>query len=291
MGGFTSAPPVIAGKFTGAATFLHESNSIPGRANRLVAPFVNQVFVGFPSARLRLQNRNVVSTGTPVRPQFQPASPESCRIALGLAPNRPVLLVVGGSQGASGINSLMMESVLALREAEPNLQVLHLTGPNDLEKVRAAYDVARMTAVVQPFLTEMDMALGAATLCVSRAGASSLAELAAMRLPAILIPFPSAADNHQYYNARAYADANAAWLVDQTEAAKGKLARMIVQLLRDEPRRTAMADELARWHAPHAAEKIADQMLAVIKVKGLQSEAVSQSTQTTQEHQLNSAVA
>jgi UDP-N-acetylglucosamine--N-acetylmuramyl-(pentapeptide) pyrophosphoryl-undecaprenol N-acetylglucosamine transferase len=202
-----------------------------------------------------------------------------------------VLLVVGGSQGASGINSLMMESVLALREAEPNLQVLHLTGPNDLEKVRAAYDVARMTAVVQPFLTEMDMALGAATLCVSRAGASSLAELAAMRLPAILIPFPSAADNHQYYNARAYADANAAWLVDQTEAAKGKLARMIVQLLRDEPRRTAMADELARWHAPHAAEKIADQMLAVIKVKGLQSEAVSQSTQTTQEHQLNSAVA
>jgi UDP-N-acetylglucosamine--N-acetylmuramyl-(pentapeptide) pyrophosphoryl-undecaprenol N-acetylglucosamine transferase len=238
-----------------------------------------------------LQNRNVVSTGTPVRPQFQPASAESCRIALGLAPNRPVLLVVGGSQGASGINSLMMESVLALREAEPNLQVLHLTGPNDLEKVRAAYDVARMPAVVQPFLTEMDMALGAATLCVSRAGASSLAELAAMRLPAILIPFPSAADNHQYYNARAYADANAAWLVDQTEAAKGKLARMIVQLLRDEPRRTAMADELARWHAPHAAEKIADQILAVIKVKGLQSEAVSQSAQTPQEHQLNSAVA
>lgn len=291
MGGFTSAPPVLAGKMAGAATFLHESNSVPGRANRLVAPMVNQIFVGFPSARTRLQSRTILTTGTPVRPQFQPVSAESCRVALGLAAKRPVLLVLGGSQGASAINTLILESAVALREAEPNLQILHLTGPNDLEKVRTAYDAAQVRAVVHPFLTEMDIALGAATLCVSRAGASSLAEIAAMRLPAILIPFPAAANNHQYYNARAYADANAAWLLDQTEAGKGKLGRMILQLLGDEPQRNAMANELSRWHAPHAAEKIADQMLALLKAKGLQTETASPGPQAGPEQQLKSAIA
>ena len=291
MGGFTSAPPVLAGKLAGASTFLHESNSIPGRANRLVAPFVNQVFVGFPSARARLQNRHVVTTGTPVRPQFQPSSPESCRMALGLAPNRPVLLVVGGSQGASAINKLVVDSLPALRDAQPDLQILHLTGANDLEQVRAAYESARVAGVVQPFLTEMDIALGAATVCVSRAGASSLAELAAMRLPAILIPFPAAADNHQYYNARAYADASAAWILDQTEAGNGKLARLIVDLFRNESARAAMANELSRWHAPHAAEKIADEMLSLLKAKGMISDREVERSAPAPEQQLNSALA
>ncbi len=291
MGGFTSAPPVLAAKVAGAATFLHESNSIPGRANRLVAPFVNQVFVGFPSARARLKNRNVVTTGTPVRPQFQPSSPESCRMALGLAPNRPVLLVVGGSQGATAINNLMVESLPVLRDAEPQLQILHLTGSNDIETVRAAYATAHVAAVIQPFLTEMDIALGAATVCVSRAGASSLAELAAMRLPAILIPFPTAADNHQYYNARAYSDANAAWIVDQTEAGKGKLARLILELLRNVTARAAIATELSRWHAPHAAERIADQILALLRANGVIVDQRSEAAPPVTEQRLNSAMA
>jgi UDP-N-acetylglucosamine--N-acetylmuramyl-(pentapeptide) pyrophosphoryl-undecaprenol N-acetylglucosamine transferase len=291
MGGFTSAPPVLAGKMAGAATFLHESNSIPGRANRLAAPLVNQVFVGFPSARMRLHNRNVVTTGTPVRPHFQPSNAESCRMALGLAPNRPVLLVLGGSQGATPINNLLVESLPLLRAAQPELQVLHLTGPNDLENVRSAYQNAGLSAVVQPFLTEMDMALGAATLCVSRAGASSLAELAAMRVPAILVPFPAAADNHQYYNARAYSDANAAWILDQAEARNGKLAQLILNLLHNENARTAMSNELSRWHAPHAAERIADQMLSFLKAKGTLFDADTEARSATPDGQLHSAIA
>ena len=291
MGGFTSAPPVLAGKLARAATFLHESNSIPGRANRLVAPFVDQVFVGFPSARARLQNRNVVSTGTPVRPSFQPGNPESCRMALGLASKRPVLLVIGGSQGASPINQLVVDAIGMLHEAVPDLQFLHLTGTNDIEKVRAAYEATGATAIVQPFLTEMDMALGAATLCVSRAGASSLAELAAMRVPSILIPFPAAADNHQYYNARAYSDANAAWILDQNEAGKGKLGRLIVELLGNEGTRKAMADELTRWHAPHAAERIADQMLALLRARGFLADEHPENPARPGRHELSSAMA
>src|SRR5215468_9980863 len=111
MGGFTSAPPILAGKRLGAQTFLHESNTIPGRANRWLSWVVNRAFVGFPSTATLLHNRNVTVTGTPVRPQFQPGDAEACRAALGFDPARPLVLVMGGSQGASGINELV---VLAL---------------------------------------------------------------------------------------------------------------------------------------------------------------------------------
>src|SRR6185312_5776093 len=107
MGGFTSAPPIFAAKQFGAKTFLHESNTIPGKANRWLSRFVDECFVGFPQAASRLRTRNVVTTGTPVRPQFKPRDAAACRTALGLDPQRATVLVMGGSQGASGINDLM----------------------------------------------------------------------------------------------------------------------------------------------------------------------------------------
>ena len=100
MGGFTSAPPILAGRACGSATFLHESNTIPGKANRWVAHFVDQAFVGFPVAAGRLHHANVLCTGTPVRPQFQPLDSISCRVALGLARERPLVLVMGGQPGS-----------------------------------------------------------------------------------------------------------------------------------------------------------------------------------------------
>src|SRR6266404_2191365 len=111
MGGFTSAPPVLAGRKLGARTFLHESNSVPGRANRWLAPLVDAAFVGFPAAAGRLRCRTVKVTGTPVRPQFRPMDAAACRVALGLEAGRPVLLVMGGSQGARPINQLTIQSL------------------------------------------------------------------------------------------------------------------------------------------------------------------------------------
>jgi UDP-N-acetylglucosamine--N-acetylmuramyl-(pentapeptide) pyrophosphoryl-undecaprenol N-acetylglucosamine transferase len=264
MGGFTSAPPVLAGKACGAVTFLHESNTIPGKANRWLDHVANQAFVGFPSAAARLFLQNVSTTGTPVRPEFQPADAAACRAALHLQPERPVLLVMGGSQGASGINDLVLQALPRLIAAAPELQFLHLTGANDLEKVGAAYSTHKCKAVVRAFLTEMELALGAATVAVSRAGASSLAELAAMRLPAILIPYPAAADDHQFYNARAFVDAGAALLLEQKGATSERLVELILKLERDQPAHAAMAAELARWHSPRAAEMIADKILLLI---------------------------
>ena len=270
MGGFTSAPPVFVAKDLGAKTFLHESNTIPGRANRFLARFVSEAFVGFPEAAPRLKARKVTTTGTPVRPQFdfekpaignRPLAIESCRAAFGLDPNRPTVLVMGGSQGASGINDIILGVLPLLADRNSIWQWLHLTGAVHFEKVKAAYAARGVKAVVKPFLAEMDLALGAATVAVSRAGASSLAETAAMRLPSLLVPFPAAADNHQYHNARAFEATGAARLLEQRNATPEKVAAILCELAENEATRAAMQAALAQWHAPKAAEQIAENIL------------------------------
>ena len=264
MGGFTSAPPVLVGKLYGATAFLHESNVIPGRANRWLAPLVETAFVGFVGTGRRLASRSVKLTGTPVRPQFTRTDAASNRMALGLDPERPVLLVTGGSQGASGLNDLVCRTLPLLARRHPELQYLHLTGTPDLEKVRRVYAAQPCRALTLPFLTEMELALGAATLAIGRAGASSLAELAAMRVPAILIPYPAAADNHQFFNARAFLETGAARQLDQASASPEHLAQTVADLVADPARREVMRAALVSWHFPDAASQIAERLLRAI---------------------------
>ncbi|MDD5141131.1 MAG: undecaprenyldiphospho-muramoylpentapeptide beta-N-acetylglucosaminyltransferase [Verrucomicrobiales bacterium] len=275
MGGFTSAPPILAAKDCGAKTFLHESNTIPGRANRFLSRFVDGAFVGFPDAGSRLKARKVTTTGTPVRPQFaadqNPVGRDSVesklkefRIALGLDPNRPVVLVMGGSQGASGLNDMVLSALPALGDRASAWQWLHLTGTSDFEKVKQAYAARGIEAVVKPFLAEMDLALGAATVSVSRAGASSLAEIAAMRLPSLLVPYPAAADNHQFINALAFEKTGAAKLLEQKNSTPEKVAALLCELVENNSTRVAMQSALTQWHAPAAAEQIAEIILTAI---------------------------
>lgn len=265
MGGFTSAPPILAGKKFGAKTFLHESNTIPGRANRWLAHFVDEAFVYFHEASGRMSIARAHVTGMPVRSQFlDPIDAGSARISLGLQPDKPVLLVMGGSQGASGINLSILSALPTLAARSPELQFLHLTGPNDLEKVQAAYTAQNRKALVRPFLTEMEFALGAATVAISRSGASSLAELAAMQLPAILIPYPAATDDHQYYNALAFVESGAAKMIEQSSASPENLSQAILELLQNQKERASIQAALAQWHLPDAASQIADHILASI---------------------------
>ena len=264
MGGFTSAPPVLAGKRHRAATFVHEANTIPGRANRWLAPWVDQAFVGFPETSLRLRNASVTVTGTPVRPQFQAMDPGSCRLALGLDPKRATVLVMGGSQGATGINNLMIRALPILAALAPALQFVHLTGPTDGERVRAAYAAHDRKAMVRPFLTEMEYALGAACLAVSRAGASSLAEFAAMQLPAVLIPYPTAANNHQFHNAQALVRTGAARMLDQKRATPQGLAALILGLVHNEEAATEVRRGLRQWQTPYAAKLIAEHIVMTL---------------------------
>ena len=280
MGGFTSAPPVLVGKKLGAKTFLHDSNTIPGRANRWLAHVVDEAFVGFPQAAHRLWIQRHAVTGTPVREQFAPADAASCRMALGLDARRPTLVITGGSQGATGLNNLVLAALPELITRHPELQFLHLTGANDADKARAAYaavgssrreealtkssiqhPASGIRFVVQPFLTEMELALGAATLVVSRAGASSLAELAAMRVPAVLVPLPTSADDHQAHNARAFAETGAAWMLNQRTTSPAHFAALVSELLTNTAAREQMKTALAVWHQPTAAADIAERVL------------------------------
>jgi UDP-N-acetylglucosamine--N-acetylmuramyl-(pentapeptide) pyrophosphoryl-undecaprenol N-acetylglucosamine transferase len=267
MGGFASAPPILAAKRKGARTFLHESNSVPGRANRWLSWVVDHAFVGFPSAGMSLHSRCVTLTGTPVRSQFRPLPAETCRAALGLDPARPVILVMGGSQGASGINDLVVRSLPRLAKSEPGWQWIHLTGSSAIDQVARTYATLKLSAVVHPFFAAMELVLGAASVAVSRAGASSLAELAAMRLPAVLVPYPAATDNHQFHNARAFEETGAARLLPQKEATPEQLVSLLGPLVRQADVRERMQGALTHWHAPGAAEQIARTLLASIGLK------------------------
>jgi UDP-N-acetylglucosamine--N-acetylmuramyl-(pentapeptide) pyrophosphoryl-undecaprenol N-acetylglucosamine transferase len=279
MGGFTSAPPIFAARKFGAKIFLHESNTIPGRANRFLARFVDEAFVGFPETAARLKARKVSVTGTPVRPQFcssghesahsenqsrlaSAATIENCRTALGLDSNSPTILVMGGSQGASGLNEMILSALPLL--VLKNWQWLHLTGTNDFEKVKQAYVARGIKAVVKPFFTEMDLALGAATASVSRSGASSLAEIAAMRLPSLLVPYPTAADNHQFFNALAFEKTGAAKLLEQKNSTPEKVAALLCELVENPTLREKIQSALTQWHAPKAAQLIAENILSAI---------------------------
>lgn len=266
MGGFTSAPPILAAKRLGARTFLHESNTIPGRANRWLSRVVHHAFVGFPQAAQRLHTRQNSTTGTPVRAPFHGLDRAACRTRLQLDSHAPVLLVTGGSQGASGLNDLVLSSLPLLARALPQLQLLWLTGTNDFEKARQAMTAGSVRGAVHPFLPEMHLALGAADVVVSRAGASSLAELAAARAPAVLVPFPAATDNHQLHNAVAFVEAGAARLLEQRTGTPEALVQLIQELASNESVRAAVREALGQWHAPRAAEVIAENILEEVRL-------------------------
>jgi UDP-N-acetylglucosamine--N-acetylmuramyl-(pentapeptide) pyrophosphoryl-undecaprenol N-acetylglucosamine transferase len=175
--------------------------------------------------------------------------------------------VMGGSQGASGINELVIKSLPTLAKLAPNLQWLHLAGPKDAQKVKQAYETLKLKAVVHPFFSGMELALGAASAAISRAGASSLAELAAMRVPSVLVPYPAATDDHQLHNARAFSQTGAARILEQEGATAEAVAEQIVGIVNCAATRKKMQNALAQWQAPRAAEQIADTMLHSVRLR------------------------
>lgn len=267
MGGFTSAPPVLAGQRCGAATFLHESNLVPGRANRWLAHMVDECFVGFDEATGRLWNQRVTTTGTPVRPGFLTADAAGARMALGLDPAKPVLLAMGGSQGAKGINDLVLGAFPALLKQLPDLQLVHLTGTQDHERIRTASAPYGRQVRVHPFFSEMDLLLAAATVAISRSGASSLAELAAMRLPSVLIPYPQAVDDHQRHNAESFSMNGAASVLAQKSATPERLAQLVLDFATAGPARDQALTALATLDRPQAAVEIAERILHRLELK------------------------
>jgi len=268
MGGFCSVPPVLTARGKGIPSFLHESNTVPGRANRFVARFCRQVFLWFPEAADHIPGSRVSITGMPVRDSFVAGEKAGCREALGLSPDRPVLLVMGGSQGATAINRAVSGGLDELSRENPSLQYIHLTGTDDLDWVRKRYESLGLQAHVRAFSDEMELILSASTLVVARSGASSLAELAVTRLPSVLVPYPHAADNHQFYNAGAFVASDAALMMDEAEAKSGAVVPLVSKLIRDTEKRAAMTRALGLWESPKAASKLVECVFADIGCLG-----------------------
>ncbi len=258
MGGFTSTAPILAGRRRGLPTFIHESNAVPGKANRLTARMVGTVMLGFKECAQFFPRVRTEVTGTPIRAALRPVDRVLALQKLGLQENVPTLLVMGGSQGATGINQAVIKSLHALQGAP--IQVIHLAGARDEGLVADNYRRENIPAYVAPFHHHMEELYSAADLAIARSGAASLAELAAFSLPAVLIPFPHAADDHQTRNAEIYARAGAAIIVKESEIASDLLARTVRDLMNDRSKLATMAEKCAALAPKDAAVLVVETM-------------------------------
>jgi len=257
VGGYSSGPVVLAAAMRGIPTMLLEQNAVPGLTNRLLAHVVSAAAVTFAST-VSFFGRRAFVAGNPIRQEFVAASRQT-GAGDGASGAVPRVLIFGGSQGAHAINMAMVEA--APRLADGRLAVTHQTGERDLESVRAAYRKAGLDARVEPFLYEMDREMTAADVVVCRAGATTLAELTAAGKPAVLIPLPTAADDHQRKNAEVLVGAGAAEMIEQKDLSGAAIAGRIAALIADAPRRERMATAARAFARPDAARVIVDRAL------------------------------
>ena len=245
FGGYVSIPVGLAASLRRVPLVLHEQNSVPGLANRVLSRWAREVGVTYEeSAALLAHPERVTLTGNPVRPVVLRSERQAGRRALSIEPHAKLLLVFGGSRGARHLNS----ALLRLRDrllAVPDLVVVHVTGAAQVERVRAELADAGGDAGgrwrIVGYLDDMGSALAACDLTVARAGATSIAEITALGVPAVLVPYPFATDDHQTRNAAAMVAHGAAELVADAEVDEERFGDVVVGLLNDDVRRASMA--------------------------------------------------
>lgn len=267
FGGYPTVPPLLAAARMGVPTLIHDQNAVLGRANKFLAPRVTAIATSFDKVRgAEMFVAKSIETGSPVRQSVldvarAPFPP--------IRPGEPIrLLVFGGSQGARVMADLVPPAIEALpAEMRGRIAITQQCRPEDMERVRSAYDRLGVRADLQPFFTDMPARIAATHLVVSRSGASTVAELAVIGRPAIMIPLPGALDQDQKANAEVMARAGGGWMVEQRDMSPSRLAGDLADLI-DQPRRLAEAAEAAlRVGRPDAAEKLADVVEAVAEKK------------------------
>ncbi len=268
MGGFVSGPVVVAAKRQGVPVVLVNLDAVPGKANRFLAGKADEVFSAYSAEQL---GPNVQQVGLPLpKRSIGGRDPSSARLELGHAPDRPLLLVVGGSQGARSLNQTMLallengDFITRLNE----WQVLHLSGTADQVELREAYKQKGVVAAVLPFCHRMGLAWSAASLAISRAGANSVAEAIANRAPTIFMPYPHHVDQHQKLNAGPLVDDGAALMFD--DAADGPanaktIAPMLIELMTNEQARHELRRRLTKHDRGNGAKAIAEAVVSRIR--------------------------
>lgn len=254
-GGYIAAPVIIAARSLNLPVLLHESNALPGKVTRLLAPWCTTVAVGFEAAQNHLKGANVITLGTPVRADFLNPQP----LTLDIPEDAPLIVVVGGSQGAVAVNQLIREAVQDWLER--GVVVVHLTGNNDPH----AQEVQHPHYLTLPFYDNMGALLHRASLVISRAGAGTLTELAIAKTPAILIPYPYAADDHQTYNAQIFVQAGAAQLFEQNQLTAETLKKAVSELLQSPETLEKMSQAMASLAQPDSAKQLAQLILSMMR--------------------------
>ncbi|MGK5081956.1 undecaprenyldiphospho-muramoylpentapeptide beta-N-acetylglucosaminyltransferase [Bdellovibrionota bacterium FG-1] len=256
VGGFASGPLVLMARIlrglglAHARTAILEQNSVPGFTNRILGRFVDFVFCSFPGTEKQFRNSRILITGNPVR---------SVMTRLVSAPRDPfVIFIFGGSQGALGINSLVLEALPLLQDLKHRLRFIHQTGELDYNRVVEGHRQAESQARVEKFIYEMPEAYAQSSLLICRSGSSTLAEIAAVGRAAVLVPLPTAADNHQETNARVFTDARGAFLLKQGPGAGAQLASFIRQAVMDPSQIDRMEQAVIGFYRPDAARMIVE---------------------------------
>ena len=257
MGGFTSTGPILAGRLAGVPTFIHESNAIPGKANRLNARLATRVLLGFEDCAKYFPKSAAEVTGTPIRSSLNRKVDRSEALKkFGLRSDFETVLVMGGSQGAHRLNEAVCTALNWF--ARKPIQFIHLTGREDEDAVREHYQKAGIPAWVAAFYHGMEEAYSVADVAVARSGAASLTEISHFGIPSILVPYPYAAENHQYLNAEIFAREGAAEVIEEARVNGDALGSLIDQLLADAAKRRRMHEQMRSFAPQDAAARIAE---------------------------------
>lgn len=265
VGGYASGPVVLMGrilsffKILSVKTSILEQNSIPGFTNRVLGRISHFVFTAFPGTEKQFKGKKVLLTGNPIRSHLVPLP----------AANRSpfTIFVFGGSQGAKGMNSLVLDALPFLVDLKTHIKWIHQTGEIDFERVKAAHQQAGTQARIEKFIDDMLGAYRETSLLICRSGSSTLSEIAAVGRAAIFIPLPTAADNHQEKNARVFTDAGAGFFLSQ-KGSKGEDLAQIVRKLIEEPQKIEVAEQRVKsFFKAHAAESLIRGLLEVEDLK------------------------
>ncbi len=264
-GGYVSFPIVLAGTFMGVKTIIHEQNAYPGLANRNLAKRVDRILLTFPEAKQYLDSTHIKVTGLPVRKEIMPMDKQKARQLLGMDPHMFTILAFGGSLGAKTINNALLDFID--RSRSQVLQLIWITGEAAYEQIREELEqrfnrqTLRPQIKLYPYLNQMEQAMGAADLAVCRAGASTVSELEVVGLPAILVPYPFAADNHQEKNARALVDKSAALMVIDEFFDGAEMVKKVQELIKNPEKLKIMGQNMQKEAKPDALHKITDEIL------------------------------
>ncbi|OQY04033.1 MAG: undecaprenyldiphospho-muramoylpentapeptide beta-N-acetylglucosaminyltransferase [Planctomycetales bacterium 4572_13] len=260
-GGFVSAPVVFAAKALKIPVYLINVDTVPGKANRLLARYAKKIFVQFEQSKEYSPNRQVEIVGCPLRSDFQNPDRHKAFSDLALEEDKKVLLVTGASSGAANINDAMLSILSELSNFSDDWQIVHLTGMLHIDEVKRAIEGLDITYHAVDYYDDMPSLLAAADIVVGRAGAVSVAEFAAVGVPAVCLPYPYHKDNHQYKNAQVLVDAGAAIIVDDNVDSPTQTANDLLAVLKDlmanESKRQTMATAAKNIGTTTAADQIA----------------------------------